>query len=99
MKKIFILAGVVLLFVLLLTAWLFIIDFNIFAETLGEGAKEAALDEKSRFIGTWETQYIEVDDRFVGYSGVYIFSADGTGLIGGLVCTWDISDDKLVTHY
>lgn len=52
MQKIFILAGVVLLFVLLLTAWLFIIDFNIFAETLGEGAKEAALDEKSRFIGT-----------------------------------------------
>jgi len=99
MKKIFIFAGAILLFVLLLTAWLFIIDFSIFAEDLGEGVKEGALDEKTRFIGTWETPYIEGDDRFVGYNGIYTFSADGTGSIGGLLCTWDISDGKLVIHY
>ena len=99
MKKIFILAGAILLFVLLSTTWLFIIDFSIFAENLGEGVKEGALDEKTRFIGTWETLHIEGDDRFVGYNGIYTFSADRTGSIGGLLCTWDISDGKLVIHY
>ena len=99
MKKILILAGAVLLFVLLLTAWLFITDFSYFAETLGEGAKEIALDEKSKFIGTWETTYIEGDDRFVGYSGIYKLFSDKTGSIGGLSCTWDIVNDKLVIHY
>jgi hypothetical protein len=99
MKKIFILAGAILLFVLLLTAWIFIIDFNIFAENLSEGIKEGALDEKSRFIGSWETQYIEGDERFVGYNGMYIFSSDGSGSIGGLTCTWEISEGKLVIYY
>ena len=99
MKKIFILAGAILLFVLLSTTWLFMIDFSIFAENLGEGVKEGALDEKTRFIGTWETTYIEDDDRFVGYNGIYRFSSGGTGSIGGLLCSWDISDDNLVIHY
>jgi len=99
MKKILILAGVVLLFVLLLSAWLFIIDFSYFAGSLGEGVEDIALDEKTKFIGTWETTYIEGDERFVGYDGTYKFNTDGTGIIGALICTWDILEEKLVIDY
>ena len=99
MKKIYIVAGIVLLFVLILTAWLFIIDFGGFAQKLGGGAADIASNEKSEFIGTWETTYIEDDDRFVGYNGVYRFSIDGTGSVGGLTCTWDIENDTLVIDY
>ena len=99
MKKIFIVVGIILFFVLMLMAKLFIIDFSKFAESLGEGAEKAASIEKSKFIGTWETPYIEDDERFVGYNGIYTFSSDGTGSIGGLLCTWVISDNKLVIHY
>jgi hypothetical protein len=99
MKKIFILAGAVLLFVLLFTTWFFIIDLSDFAKSIGEKTKDTATDEKSKFIGTWETTYIEGDDRFVGYNGVYKFSSDGTGTIGGLICSWDIKNNKLVIDY
>ena len=99
MKKIFIVAGAIFLFVLLLSAWLFIIDFGNFAQTLGGGVGDILLDEKIKFIGTWETTYLEDDDRFVGYNGIYMFSSDGTGLIGGLSCTWDIVDSKLIIRY
>ena len=98
MKKIFILAGAVLLFVLLLTTWLFVIDFSDFAKSLGDKTKDTGTDEKSKFIGTWETAYFESDERFFGYNGIYKFSSDGTGIIGGLICTWDIKNYQLIFH-
>jgi len=99
MKKIYIFAGVVCLFILLLTTWLFIVDFSDFAKFLGKEAEESATDEKSKFIGTWKTVYIEGDERFVGYNGIYKFSSDGSGTIGGLICNWDLKDNKLFIDY
>ena len=99
MKKIYILAGVVLFFVFVIMVWIFFFDFFDFASTLGDKSSDIALDEKSKFIGTWETTYIEDDERFVGYNGIYIFNTDQTGTIGGLICTWDIIDNKLIIHY
>jgi hypothetical protein len=99
MKKILILAGFVLLFVLLLSAWLFIIDFGQFAESIGKGAGDIALEEKTKFIGTWETTYIEDDERFIGFNGIYQFNTDGTGVFGSLISTWEIVENKLIIKY
>jgi adenine specific DNA methylase Mod len=99
MKKIYIIVGAILLFVFLLFAWIFIIDFSNFAQTLGGGVEDIEVIEKSKFIGTWETPYIENDDRFVGNNGIYTFSSDNTGSIGDLSCTWDITDNRLVIRY
>ena len=99
MKKIFIFAGAVLFFILLLTTWLFIVDFSDFAKFLGKEAKGSTTDEKSKFIGTWKTMYIEGDERFVGYNGIYKFSSDGSGTIGGLICNWDLKDNNLIIDY
>jgi hypothetical protein len=98
MKKIWILAGVVLFIVLVIMCWMFFGEFFNFAKNLSEGS-EGVIDEKSSFVGTWETTYIEGDNRFVGFNGVYKFYASGAGLIGGLDSTWDIVDNKLVIHY
>ena len=98
MKKIYILAGSVLFFVLMLTTWLFVINFSDFAKNLGQKTKDSSLDEKSKFIGTWKTTYFEDDDRFIGYNGIYKFSLDGTGTVGGLVCSWNLSDNKLIIN-
>lgn len=99
MKKIYILAGVVLFFVFVIMVWIFFFDFFDFASTLGDKSSDIALDEKSKFIGTWETTYIEDDGRFVGFNGIYIFNTDQTGTVGGLICTWDIVDNKLIISY
>lgn len=99
MKKIFIFAGVVLFFILILTTWLFIVDFSDFAKFLGKEVKESSNDEKSKFIGTWKTVFIEGDERFVGYNGIYKFSSDGSGTIGGLTCSWVLTENKLVVDY
>jgi hypothetical protein len=99
MKKIYVLAGVVLFFVFVLMVWVFFFDFFDFASTLGDKSSDIALDEKSKFIGTWETTYIEDDERFVGFNGIYIFNTGQTGTIGGLLCTWKIIDNKLIIYY
>lgn len=99
MKKIYIVAGIVLFIGFLAMVWIFFGDFFDFAQNLGEGAKKASYEEKTKFIGTWETIFIEGDERFVGFNGIYKFNTDGTGTIGGLLCTWDIKDNKLVIHY
>ena len=59
--KIYLVAGAVLLFVFLLGAWIFIVDFGNFAEDLGEGAENLAVNQKSKFIGIWETTYVDGD--------------------------------------
>ena len=88
-----------LLFVLLLSAWLFIIDFSQYAGSIGEGVKDSALEEKTKFIGTWETTYIENDERFVGFNGIYQFNTDGTGLIGAQISAWEIDENRLIIKY
>ena len=99
MKKIYVVAGAVLLVVLLLFAWLFVIDFSIFADTLSEGAENITSDDESRFIGIWETPYIPGDERFVGFNGIYKFNSDGTGTIGTRLCDWDVIDNQLIIDY
>jgi len=99
MKKIYVLAGVVLFISFVLMCWVFFGNFFDFAQNLGEKSSDISLDEKSKFIGIWETTYVEDDERFVGYDGTYKFNPDGTGLIGGIFCTWDIVDEKLVISY
>jgi hypothetical protein len=101
MKKIYVLAGIVLFIVFVIMVWVFFGNFFNFANTLGDISSNYTLDEKSKFIGTWETTYIEGDERFVGFNGVYAFNSDQTGFIGGLLCTWNIlyNDSKLVIYY
>ena len=99
MKKIYILAGAVLLLVLILMCWFFIFNYYDFATNIGKKSDEAALNEKSRFIGTWETEFIPGDSRFIGTNGIFIFHLDGTGSIGGLQSTWDIDEGQLIIYY
>jgi len=97
MKKIYILAGVILFIVLVIMCWVFFGNFFDYTKNLSEATKDI-LDEKSKFIGIWETQFFEDDDRFIGSSGIYIFRTDGIGSIGGIESIWDIIDKKLVVH-
>ena len=79
--------------------WVFFFDFYDFATDLGEGAEQVPIYEKTKFIGEWVTEYIPGDERFVGNNGVYIFSSDETGSIGGLPCTWELSNGQLLINY
>ena len=79
--------------------WVFFFNFYDFATNLGEGAEQASSDEKTKFIGEWITEYMPGDERFVGNNGVYIFSSDETGSIGGLPCTWELSNGQLLIDY
>jgi hypothetical protein len=101
MKKIYVLAGIVLFIVFVIMVWVFFGNFFSFADTLGDISSNYTLNEKSKFIGTWETTYIEGDERFVGFNGVYTFNTDQTGSIGGLICTWNIleNESKMVIDY
>ena len=99
MRKIFVLAGIVLFFSFIAMCWLFFGNFFDFAKNLGEESEKIEVSEKSRFIGTWETTYIEGDERFIGDSGIYKFKTDGTGEVGGLDCIWNLSKVKLVITY
>jgi hypothetical protein len=99
MKKIYILIGAVLILVLIIMCWFFVFQYYDFAQNLGKKSEEVALEEKSRFIGTWETEFIEGDGQFIGTNGILAFHIDGTGLIGGLSSTWDIKDGPLVIDY
>lgn len=97
MNKIWVLTGIIVCGVLVLSAWLFIGDFGGFAKYLGEKSKNIISDEKIRFIGTWETTYNE--STSVGYNGIYRFSSDGACSVGGLTGTWNIKDEKLEIVY
>ena len=94
MKKIYILVGAVLLLVLIIMCWFFIFHYYDFARNIGKKAHDAAFNEKSRFIGTWETEFIQGDTRFIGQNGILIFHADETGSIGGLSSTWKMKDGQ-----
>jgi len=99
MKKIYILVGAVLLLVLVIMCWFFIFQYYDFAQNLGKKSEEAALQESSRFIGTWETDFIEGDTRLIGYNGILIFHGDKTGSIGGLPSTWELKEGQVIIYY
>ena len=96
MKKIYIFAGIVFVCVLLIITSVFIFDLYDFSKNLGNNAEDIGTVEETKFIGTWETVYFEDDDNFVGYNGIYKFSADGSGTVGGLTCMWLVMDTKLI---
>jgi hypothetical protein len=89
MNKIFLFVGIVLCAVLLLMGWIFIGEFSGFADTLEEGSEEIALDEKSKFVGDWETSTAQT----------YMFSISGTGAKSGMQFFWDLVDGRLVINY
>ena len=99
MNKILWISGIIIIGVILLGAWLLIGEFSGFAFNLGEESKDIGTNEKTKFIGIWETTYIEDDNRFIGQNGIYKFSIDGTGTIGGLTCTWDINEGNLTIDH
>lgn len=99
MKKIYIIVGAVLLLVLIIMCWFFIFQYYDFAQNLGKKSEEAALQESSMFIGTWETDFIEGDTRFIGYNGILNFHGDKTGSIGGLPSTWELEEGSLIIYY
>ena len=87
MSKAYVVAGIVLCFILLLITWLFLGDFGNFAKRLGEGAKDAALGEQNKIIGTWFVNTSDDSITFLsngGYTstmmhygaGTYIFEGD-----------------------
>jgi hypothetical protein len=79
--------------------WFFIFQYYDFAQNLGNKLEEAAMQERSRFIGTWETDFIEGDTRFIGYNGILIFHGDKTGSIGGLPSTWELTEGQVIIYY
>ena len=99
MRKIFILTGLVLFFVLVIMVCFFFGNLSEYANFLGDKSSGVATGEKSKFYGVWETNYIEGDDRFIGSNGFYRFKTDGTGIIGGSVCLWELEEDKLVISH
>ncbi len=85
MKKILIFAGVVLLFVLILSAWFFIGNLDNFAQFLGKESTDIFANEKSRFIGTWETSN--------GLS-TYNFKSDGSLIYNYIQGTYEINENN-----
>jgi hypothetical protein len=96
MNKIWILVGIILFICFLLGAWVFLGEFNLFSKKIGEGSKDIVLPDKTKIIGTWETQYNSSDRDFIGLNGIYSFSSDDKATIGGISCTWILSDSDLV---
>lgn len=99
MNKVYILMGVVLLIVFIIFCWFFIFHFYEFADTLGDESQNIALGEKGKFIGKWETEFVGDENSLIGFSGIYSFSANETGTIGGYEATWNASDGQLTIIY
>ena len=69
MRKIYVLVGVVLLCVLVLSTWLFIGKIGGWAHILGDQSKKLVEDEQSHFIGSW----MDVQNNTL-----YTFARDGS---------------------
>ncbi len=95
MKKIWILAGIILLIVLLLGSWLFVIKFGGFANFLGEKSSSIQNSTKYDFVGIWETENPDINNFIIGEGGRYSFLLTGKGTFGGISGNWNISDSKL----
>jgi len=53
LKKILVVAGVIILCALILSTWFFIGNLGNFSKFLGKESTNIFVDEKSRFIGNW----------------------------------------------
>ena len=87
MNKILIFAGIMLLCVLILSAWFFIGNLGNFAQFLGRESTEIFTNEKSRFVGTWETN----DTLFT-----YTFKPDGSFIYNHVQGTYEINENNRV---
>ena len=99
MNKVWVVAGVVLCFVLLLGAWLFLGDFGNFAKLLGEEAKDATLGEQNNLIGTWLLDSSDDSIAFLsngGYSSTMVRYGAGTYVFEGdvLVLTVQVGESN-----
>ena len=87
MKKILIFAGVILLCVLILSTWFFIGGLGNFAQFLGKESTNIFANEKSRFIGSWET---------TKDSSLYTFKSDGSFTYNYIEGTYEINKNNTV---
>jgi len=92
MKKIWVLAGIVSLFVIIISLWFFVGKLSNFAYTLGDTSKEVVNDDETKFIGTWAT-----GDGSTGY----IFHSDKSfyNSLTGYDGTWEVKQEELLLTY
>lgn len=91
MEKILIFAGVILLCVLILSTWFFIGNLGNFAQFLGKESTDIFANEKSRFIGPWET---------TKDSSLYTFKPDGSFTYNYIQGTYEIKQNNtLILNY
>ena len=88
MNKVWIVAGIVLCFALLLGAWVFLGDFSNFAKRLGSEGKDIALGDQNSIIGTWILEESSETITFLsngGYSSTIEYYGAGTYAFKGEV--------------
>ena len=91
LKKILIFAGIIFLFVLILSTWFFIGNLGNFAQFLGKEATKNLGEVKSRFVGTWETN--------TDFS-LYTFKSDGSFTYNYIQGTYEINENNtLLLNY
>ena len=81
MNKILFFAGVILLCVLIISTLFFIGNLGNFAQLLGRQTTNNIGTEKSKFIGSWETNN-KID--------LYIFKTDGSVIKNSITGTYEI---------
>jgi len=81
LNKILFFAGVILLCVLILSTLFFIGNLGNFAQLLGRQTTNNIVTEKSKFIGSWETNN-KID--------LYIFKTDGSVIKNSITGTYEI---------
>ena len=87
MNKILVFAGVILLLVLILSTWFFIGNLGNFAKYLGKESTDIFANEKSKFIGSWET----TKDL-----SLYMFKPDGSFTHTSIQGTYEIKQNNTV---
>ena len=96
MNKILVFTGVMGCCILVLSAWFFIGEIGGFAKFLGEESEEIANTEKSKFVGTWESQD---ETTLILLGNTVTFFSDGrVGLQGSMPNyeTFQIENEKLI---
>ena len=88
MNKVWLVAGVVLLCVVLLGAWFFVVDLGGFSQFLGKKTKQVIQDEPLRFVGTWNAP---------GY-GTITFFATQTYRKGVEEEAWKLRNETLLLY-
>ena len=99
MKKIFVLAGIILFISFLALNWLFFGNFFDFAKLLGKEASKIESSEKSRFIGLWKVNNSDGNDCFIENNQNINFKTDGICLFGDTSCFWDLADSGLIIRF